>query len=77
MTQPFCHVLPAVHVIPAVLHVLSPDLCLSLTILPAHYWARHSSTLDARLSVRGITSVTCSIALSAISFHFLYGSPFA
>ena len=39
--------------------------------------ARHSSALDARLSVSGITSITCSIVLSAISPHFLYGSPFA
>ena len=36
--------------------------------------APHSSALDARLSVRGITSVTCSIVSSAISSHFLYGS---
>jgi len=42
-----------------------------------HGRARHSSALDARLSVSGITSITCSIVLSAISPHFLYGSPFA
>jgi hypothetical protein len=39
--------------------------------------ARHSSALDARLSVGGITSITCSIVLSATSPHFSYGSPFA
>jgi hypothetical protein len=36
--------------------------------------AAHSPALDATLSVRGITSVTCSIVSSAILSHFLYGS---
>ena len=34
----------------------------------------HSSMLVTKLSVKGITSETCSIVLSTISFHSLYGS---